>query len=51
MRDAGLIALGFLLGFAFASAGAAAIAYDVEQTDRVLRGLRLKFNTHVEGQG
>jgi hypothetical protein len=51
MRDLGLIALGFLAGFAVASAGAAAMAYDVESTDRVLRGLRLKFNTHVEGQG
>ena len=46
-----MIALGLVIGFSLASAGAAAIATDVERTDRVVRGLRLKFSPHVEGQG
>ena len=51
MRDAGMLALGFLAGMLVASASMVAMARDVEETDKVFRALRLRFNGKVQGQG
>ncbi len=52
LRDAGLLAIGFLAGAFLTSASMIAMARDVEETDRFMRALRIKFSDpHVKGQG
>ena len=51
LRDAGLIALGFVAGVLVASAAMASLAHDVEGTDRMIRALRLKYGSHLQGLG
>ena len=51
LRDAGLIAIGFLAGMVVTSSSLVMMARDVEETDKVMRALRLRFNGRVQGQG
>ena len=51
VRDAGMIALGFVAGMVVTSFGLVTMARDVEETDKVFRALRLRFNGKVQGQG
>jgi hypothetical protein len=51
VRDAGLIALGFLAGFLVACGSMAAVAQNIEENDKLMRALSLKFNAKIKGQG
>jgi hypothetical protein len=50
-RDVGLVALGLLLGIGLMAAVMMTAANDVKRTDDVLRGIRLKYGSRVQGQG
>lgn len=51
VRDVGLIALGFLGGFLVACGAMAGIAQNIEENDKLMRALALKFNAARKGQG
>jgi hypothetical protein len=52
VRDAGMIALGFVAGMLLTSASMVTMARDVETTDKFMRALRIKFSDpNVKGQG
>ena len=51
VRDAGMIALGFLAGMLVTSGSMVMMARDVERTDKLMRGLALRFNGRIKGQG
>ncbi len=49
MRDAGLIMMGFLVGYMAACASLGYAAQHIEETDRLMRALRLRYGTRRQG--